>query len=351
MSTPGQQHWLAPYEIRHGVSTVSGQELQLERHEILHHLRGYLEGCHRKDLWCYQGRQIHRMEYLPQLDGSRALDFRNKTVPIYLLNGDAEKRGFTGLLLGVIHNYLYRRWFRPYRTDIERGQFVAKVVLCIVQPDTKDEDSAVDLAMRMHATINTRLDSIRAQQVYTTRPLFRAMAIIIPGQNYHTCGVVSRVAAMPVLIVLTGENEGISAPISFDAIADRAEMVTVGGKAAVRTDLETAIGFVMLLEEREDGAFGPQPNPVASTAASTVDVESGEQLYKNVQIMARQLGWTDEPLVGPSSQWVDAEKYSDWTGHGAQMNAVVMECWEQNGWRGHAWSCRCSDSERLGEHK
>ncbi|KAK7413285.1 hypothetical protein QQX98_007873 [Neonectria punicea] len=342
MSTPEQPHWLTPYEIRHGFNAVCSQEVRLERHEILHHLRGSLEQYHRRDL-CSQVRQSFRMEDFAQLDRHRALDFRNKTAPIYLLKGDAEKRGLGGLICMVLHNYLYRKYFRPYRTDIDRGQFVAKVILCMDQPDTKDEDSAVDLAMHMHAIINTRLDSLKPQQFYTTRPLFRAVAIIIPGQNYSTCGLVSRVAAMSVLLVLTGEDEGLSAPISFDSIADRAEIVTVGGKAAIRTHLETAIDFIMLLEEREDAAFGPQPDPVASTAASTLanraNVENEETLYEFYQMPAVALGWNaDEPLAGPSSQWVDTDKYPNWTGYGAQMDAVVMKCLEQNGWRLHARS-------------
>ncbi|RSM09379.1 hypothetical protein CEP52_004222 [Fusarium oligoseptatum] len=260
MSTSEHQHWLAPYEVRHGVRAVIRGEVQLDRDEILHHLRGYLEHRHREKLYC-QLRAPLRMNCLSQLDHSQALDFRNKTVPVYVLTGDAEKTGLSGLLLMVLHNYLYRRWFRPYRSNIERGQFVAKVVLAIDQPDTKDEDSAVDLAMLMHATINTRLDSVKAPQFYTTRPLFRAIAIVIPGQSYYTCGLVSRVATMPVLLVLTGEQEGLSAPISFDSIADRTEAVTVDGKEAVRTTLETAVDFIMFLEKREEGAFWSTTRP------------------------------------------------------------------------------------------
>ncbi|KAF5005559.1 hypothetical protein FDECE_8011 [Fusarium decemcellulare] len=280
------------------------------------------------------------MEDLSQLRPSRAPEIRNKTVPIYLLHSDEEKRGLAALILMVIHNSIYRKWFRPYRSDIEYGQFVAKVINCCGQPHTKDEDSAVGLAMRMHTTINTCLDSIQALPFYTTRPLFRAMAIVIPGQNYHTCGVVSRIATVSVLIVLTGETEGLSAPISFDSIADRAEVVTVGGKAGVRTDLGTAISFVMFLEEREDAFFGPQPDPVASTAHA----ETGRWVYEGEQSWAEALGWYNEPLVGPSSRWVDGEKYPDWTGGGAHMDAVVTQVWEQNGWRSHAWKCCCSDS-------
>ncbi|KAF4966835.1 hypothetical protein FZEAL_10608 [Fusarium zealandicum] len=350
MSTPGQQqsHWLAPYEIRHGFMPVLRDEVQLERHEILHYLRGHGEEYHRISM-CWNARMGYRMEHFSQLRGSHALDFRNKTVPVYLLSGDAEKRGLSGLLIVVIHNYIYRKWFRPYRSDIECGQFVAKVVWCIDDPHTSDEDSAVTLAMHIHDTINTRLDSIEARQFYSTRPLFRAMAIIVPGQNYDTCGIISRVAAMPVLLVLTGQNQGLSAPVSFDSIADRSELVLVGGKAGVRTDLETAIDFMMQLEEREDAVFGPQPDPVAST---TVEAVHGERvdpwsLWEYEHFKAEKLGWIGKPLAGPSSRWVSTIRYPDWTGPGARADAVVVECLEQNDWRRHANYCACGDSKLL----
>ncbi|EEU38848.1 uncharacterized protein NECHADRAFT_83166 [Fusarium vanettenii 77-13-4] len=279
MSTPEHKHWLAPYEVRHGVYAVIGAEVQLHRHEILHHVRGHLEQRHREELYC-QLRAGFLMKSFSQLDRLQALDFRNKTVPVYLLTGDAEKRGLSGLLLMVIHNYLYRKWFRLYRSDIERGQ---------------------------------------------------AMAIVIPGQSYYTCGLVSRVATMSILIILTGEQEGLSAPISFDSIADRAETVTIGGTKGVRTNLKTAIDFIMFLEEREEAALGPQPDLIASTDASALDEWEGEWIYERAQTMANQLGWDNEPLVGPSSRWVDTAKYPDWTGHGAQMEPSSPNAWNKMG--------------------
>ncbi|KAF4459906.1 hypothetical protein FALBO_13330 [Fusarium albosuccineum] len=262
---PENQHWLSPYKIQYGGEA----ERQLEHHELLHFLRGHLKEAHRHDIYRQAYLSFH-MEELSQLDPSRALDFRNKTVPIYLLHGDEEKRGLAALILMVIHNYIYR-------------------------------------------------------------------------QNYHTCGAVSRIATVSVLIVLTDETEGLSAPISFGSIADRVEVVAVGGKAGVRTDLGTAISFVMFLEEREDAFFGPQPDPVAST----VHAETGRWVYEGEQSWAEALGWNNEPLDGPSSRRVDGEKYRGWTGGGAQIDAVVTQVWEQNGWRSHAWKCCCSDSVSL----
>ncbi|KAM0548864.1 hypothetical protein ACHAPJ_009720 [Fusarium lateritium] len=290
-------------------------------------------------LWKYQFKAQYSMEDLSRLRAPDDLDFRNKTVPIYLLIGEAGRYGLTSLLQMVLHNYLYKKWFRPFRSDIEQGQFVAKVLKVNGQSDTKDEASAIDLAMRMHTAINNRLDSLEAKDFYITRPLFRAVAIVVPGQNYSTCGVISHLATMPVLVILSGENEGLSPPISFDRIASKAELITVGGKVGVRTDLETAIDFIMFLEHRQDSVFGPQPDPVA---ALTSTGKRGEQLYEYERIKAKLLGMDGEFPLSPSSQWVDTGIYQDWTGSGAHDDAVVMRnYWERSMWRHHAQTCTC----------
>ncbi|KAF5020443.1 hypothetical protein F66182_7522 [Fusarium sp. NRRL 66182] len=342
MATPKQQeqHWRAPYELHHGVNAVHGGEVQLESYEILHHLRGYTEQQHRQHVWIYGGRVPCRMEDLVNLGGGMALDFFNKTVPIFLLAGDDERRGIAHLLLITLHNHIYRKWFRPYRTDIERGQFIAKLIYCHDQPDTSDDSAAVDLVMRMRTMINTQLRSIRPPQFYAISPLMKALSIIVPGQNYHSCDVMSNLGSMRVLVLVTGETEGLSGPISFDSIADRAERVTINGMSAVKTDLDTAIGFTTELEEREVAAFGPQPDPVAASTGN--DPESDDALYHYQQIIAARLGWKYGPLIGPSSRWVDMERYPEWTGGGAQMDAVVMECLEKNAWKYHRSHCTCN---------
>ena len=54
----------------------------------------------------------------------------------------------------------------------------------------------------------------------------------------------------------------------------------------------------MDLEKREVAAFGPRPDP----AASTQDLEDGRFRGPVVRYEAQQLGWGDEPLARPSSQ-------------------------------------------------
>ncbi|KAM5363912.1 hypothetical protein ACJZ2D_011764 [Fusarium nematophilum] len=335
---------LAPYEVRYGTRAVFNGEVELERHEILHYIRGQREETHRLTLWAMQFRQPYEMGDLAQLCPSLIHDFRNKTVPIYILKSNTVGQV---LILMVLQNYLYRRWFSPYRTDIEYDQFIAKVLYCSKQPDTQGEEAAVDLAMSMHNTICLRLDNTvpysepLLEQYYEIRPLFRAIAIIIQGKDYPSCAAVSRVAEISVLIILTGQTDGLSAPITFDSIADGAEILTLGGKTAARTSLGTAIGFVMGLEEREDAAFGPKPDPVASTARG----EIAEALYEHQQFTAEKLGWGEQRLTGPSSKWVSLIRYPKWTGNGALADSGMMAWWERKEYRSHAFHCRCHESE------
>lgn len=197
----------------------------------------------------------------------------------------------------------------------------------------------------MHGTVCSGLDSKTPktdpenQQYYITRPLFRAIAIDIQGQDYSRCYDIRPITYMPVLIILTGQDDGLSAPITFDSIPD-AETVTIRGKIAARTNLETAIGFIMDLEERENAAFGPQPDPVASTAAST-----GNSIYRYRRSTANELGWGNGPLAGPSSRWVDMKKYPDWTGLGARYDQIIDVIERRSFERHMTLECNCIERD------
>ncbi|RFU78648.1 hypothetical protein TARUN_3618 [Trichoderma arundinaceum] len=111
---------------------------------------------------------------------------------------------------------------------------------------------------------------------------------------------------LPVLLIRTGVEDGLSEPISFEPIAHKIESFVNGshGETAARMTLETAVDFVISLEKREVAAFGPQPDPVASTR----DLENGGICGpSSILYEARKLGWGDEPMAGPSSQWAYVE--------------------------------------------
>ncbi|KAF5528772.1 hypothetical protein FPHYL_14350 [Fusarium phyllophilum] len=258
---PSAELYNAPYETRHGVKAILNATVELLPHEILHHLRGWLEQDHRLAIY-NQHYNPFDIEEIPNLNKRQALRFRNKTVLIYVLKG-----GGIGGLWGPVHNCLYRRWFQPYLSDVDHGEYTAMAMKPLDQPLTSNDYAAVSHVLDIHSMINHRLDSVELETppFYTTRPLFRAFFIAIPGRNWGGCAALEHIASLKVLIVLTGETKGLSAPISFASIADKSEARTLNGLEAVETDLETAIDFVMDLEHREEDVFGLQPDPVAAS--------------------------------------------------------------------------------------
>ncbi|PTD05997.1 hypothetical protein FCULG_00000070 [Fusarium culmorum] len=123
---------------------------------------------------------------------------------------------------------------------------------------------------------------------------------------------------MLVLVLLTGEVNGLSGPISFDSIETEIERVTISGLSGVRTKLEVAVDFIMCLEKRETAAFGPQPDLVASTTNEPHPEEYYGSLYEAETYSAREMGWRYGPIVGPSSKWVSMKSYPEWTGTSAR---------------------------------
>jgi hypothetical protein len=65
----------------------------------------------------------------------------NKAAPIYILPGDPGAFWEWQFLLVVLHNYLYRTWFRPYRSEIDWGQFLAQVIRIHPGPSPHNTES------------------------------------------------------------------------------------------------------------------------------------------------------------------------------------------------------------------
>jgi hypothetical protein len=74
------------------------------------------------------------------------------------------------------------------------------------------------------------------------------------------------ISQIPVTIDRTGVEGGLSAPIIFDLIAEDINVVgPLEDTEALIITLQTALSFLVDLEQREIKAFGPQPDPIAST--------------------------------------------------------------------------------------
>lgn len=269
-------------------------------------------------------------------------DFCNKTAPFYVMSVGT-------MILAHIFQWLYDRWLVPWRSDIEWGQFVAKIIT-VAYPDrtrtdvTESSEQIVNRIIKLNSLMcqqaeTTRQEIIdeenprtdighhkriprdrtpaevqRAQEFFILQPLFRAISLFAsdPCGHFDTAIVKGskRISQLPVYIIRTGVTDGLSAPITLESISMAGQDVAAdiiresdGTVKAVRTSLEVAYNFLRCLEQREIAAFGQHPDPFESTKGLRAGyVQSGSQLRDT----AGELGWKcewDFP-EGPSSQWV-----------------------------------------------
>ncbi|KAL3953887.1 hypothetical protein ACCO45_011843 [Purpureocillium lilacinum] len=208
----------------------------------------------------------------------------------------------TDLIVHALHNYIYWKWFRPCSSDIEFGQFLAKVIKPMeygldtsseaaialhrqrTYPDEQPMNSASEESDYRHGPVFHEMTR-KTYKYFAVRPLFRAMALVICSQSYDSADQIAQIAQTPVLLTLTGSHDGLSAPILFDH--ELAKQSTVlGGKVVARMMLEAAIDFVMALEEREALALGHQPD----MAAALQDPFYEEVLHRHVRLSSPQVG-------------------------------------------------------------
>jgi hypothetical protein len=313
-----------------------------ERHEILHYLRGREENEHRTNIWrdsaehpflCYEYFVTHGHDQLRQMSIKDAEKFCNKSVPIYIYEASSSPHYQLSLLYIALHNYIYRKWFRPYQSEIEFNRFLTKVAIVNSIGMKTTTHFVIDHVLFLHKGIVEQIKSaqdkaknafrslseaytIQNPESFVLQPLFQAMAIIILSDDYdHTTPDIRQI---PVLIVLTDVTDGLSAPITFEPILDR--ITSVIQDNAIQTTLETAITFILDLENREVAAFGVRPNPTIYAKDWTM---LSRHSIKTLRI-SDLLGWEGEPLTGPSSTWVNRELYPEWSGQGADIDADLM---------------------------
>ncbi|KAF5596092.1 hypothetical protein FPANT_4435 [Fusarium pseudoanthophilum] len=267
---------LTPYEARFGVVAVFRGDVELQRHKILHYSRGRLEAS--------------------TFIGSGILSLTDSP-----------------LIHIAVLNYIHRLYFKPYRTDIEYDQLLAKI-LRLGYATPPDDSSAARLGFVLHRAICARVDralldaDIPGRKHYSIRPLFRASYVVIRQSDYQSCGVISDISQLPVVLALTGNTDGLHSDIDaeLDLLKEVSEPVSLETSQAVRTTLGV-VAQLMVVE----------------------------------QFQAEKMGWGKGQLRGPSSKWVDTHRYPIWTGEGARTD-VLRAC--QNVERSeHAKVCQCSE--------
>jgi hypothetical protein len=249
-------------------------------------------------------------------------------------------------LCKALHNWLYHKWYRLYQSDIEYGQFVAKFFIPInFRPVDRSTTSLVSLINDLNARICSKVACIqdyvqkcpvgprysskqtfRDQRFYIMQPLFKAMTIILLAEEFDIRMV--DVGKMPALLTITGEERGLSRPLSFDSIKHAVGKVI--SETTVQVRLNVAIEFVMAQQEREVTFFGPQPDPVEAAK----ELDSRTRCYmQEFREFANQLGWTGEPLRGPSSTWLDPAVHTEWLGEGADADERLRSVEGDGKWK------------------
>jgi hypothetical protein len=283
----------------------------------------------------------------------------NKSVPIYCLPHESmwAPQWYQHFRYAV-QNYLYRRWFVPYRSEIDWGQFLAQIIVVHSTPAPLPAERPAIAATRLAVSLSrdisehvttmmrkigdgiarvtnfTEANSLRAElgfqywemlpepKFLSVQPLFRAVAVVLRQTDYSTA--LPSISELPALIVRTGVEEGLSAPISFESIAGeiKAYHRLDDSIHAVETSFSTAVGFIMDLEKREVAAFGPKPDPAKTCKELRRSLLLGEL---EAWHWAGVHGWEgDEAPEGPSSSWVDHNIYREWTGEGAKYDEFAQ---------------------------
>ncbi|KAM7206375.1 hypothetical protein V8F20_002724 [Naviculisporaceae sp. PSN 640] len=266
----------------------------------------------------------------------------------------------------ALFDYVYRRWYRPYKNDIENGRFLAKFLHLSGTDEDFDwlprhdserdrDDPNPDVNIQMVYTVPERPEPPRAiittlisrhetlcQDVkkrreryikrisevaagapnstanrgdyyvenhhhrYILQPLFRAV-IILACSDCYTNQTSETIGKMPVFLLRTGVEEGLSAPVTFDSLGDRIDASSPSYSSkdgnTIRVTLETAIDFILTLEAREMVVFGTRPDPAITCRERPASIAIFDEATQD---------YVAKPVEGPSHEWVDIDKHPDW---------------------------------------
>jgi hypothetical protein len=329
------------------------QEQDLTRDEKLWILRTGTEQAHRHSTWLYG---VH-LVYIPSaLDNNlpemSAQDFRdtcNKSVPVYITGADSR----VCLLPILLHNYIYRRWFRPYRSEIDYLQFLCKFIVpqhLLHDSRTTTCATKIDAVVSMNNAIceqvqalpgifeernaspagDPRLTSenrttfLEERKYYRLQPLFRALLIIADSRTYDNEDS-ETVGKMPVCLVRTGVEDGLSTPITLESLDNAIDIYPDKPGHAIQVTLETAIDFVMDLEARERAAFGLQRGSLGASEVHPLIKRGWESFFG------------DEPVPASSSEYVSDERAKEWgwCGSGEEYDSKMAVEYEKRTFRTH----------------
>ncbi|KAK3196894.1 hypothetical protein K4F52_000238 [Lecanicillium sp. MT-2017a] len=351
------------------INDLASDFAPLQREQILHALRAFLEMRHRTSLTCYAYFRAYRPRIVDGIDPkadyiAKFNDFCNKIAPFYLLQGRYGDCSPSGKRYAVL-NHLYERWYTPNQ-DIEYGQFIGKIIQPLQVPEISPASIQEDtqLVAHLHAKTVQILEGfmaktppeqqtqnstgmeyesiiwdrfferdgylIQGQKSYTINPLFRATAVVLRTEKLTS--QTTDIGSLPAILILTGDNKGLKAPITFNELKliHRHLKYDDGGLTAVETSLDAAIEFLIGLDSRERALASPSDSCIVLTPELPVGALCDRNIFMSE---ARKLGWTAEMgnIIGPSSQWI-----GDWT------DSASLPCpdWEGRKRKACSWHYR-----------
>ncbi|KAK4220318.1 hypothetical protein QBC37DRAFT_367326 [Rhypophila decipiens] len=271
---------------------------------------------------------IEDMSFLTRMDLTHFQDTCNKSVAIYTGCSDWQYRTMNR----VIFNYVYRRWYRPYRNDIYHQRYLCKLIALEGLPDAGNPTIAsnrarttsilavrnkpnpnrgvIDSLVNMHRFLCDDAEAMKArgfdpEKHFVVQPLFKALLILVDPAFYRLEDS-KQVGRMPVFMVKTGVKDGLSEPVTFDSIQRKiTSSYEIDEMEVVKTSLAAAIDLVMTLEVRETVVCGSRPNPYITSRQDAKDLNKK---------LVKMFG-PDVELVPDDSldhEWVDTRKHPRW---------------------------------------
>ena len=195
----------------------------------------------------------------------------------------------------VLFGCAYKEWFRAHDNapNIKFGHFFANPIRI-----TSSGPGTVAGILEAHRTLCNQaaylLDMVRqgrADEVplstwphpsnYRLLPLYRAIIIVLDelappkvASPHQPVFLDEEAQRQTVLMVLTGDGTGLSAPISFESVRPQSHPLLkaeIGDDVdVIRVSLRTAVTYIADLQRREEEAF-PDLRPSASNASGWVD--------------------------------------------------------------------------------
>ena len=307
----------------------------LTNEDILRKLRFSEEYHHRRcqEYFCDHGLLTLPLSLpIPQVHLEQIQDSCNKSTAIYSitphLEGRTEAYSRDSQNRSDIIFLLYEKWFRDHQSDLDFGNFVAKLIRVeIPSIDTKptvEDIIKIHKAWCEHVEINLPLCSRKTDSTgteiddpsfefhggiginrkqnkyYKLKPLFRALIMIV---DHHASSDTEQI----VHLFGTDLSSGLSAPITFESISPKLESGSSLGyhdNDLVTTTLSAAMDFVTALELREEKAF-----PKNQRDPSIIDERGADPGYHTR--FARSMGYTGPEIRQTSSTWVKPAEGED----------------------------------------